>query len=429
MKVYFKYSLVLLLILLLVGVSMMAFAEEKKEVKTILFYSHRLAEQPYGDILRKQLDRYMVLHPNIKIETTTTSYTETPTKVSAMIMGGSPPDALYCGRYQGIWIPQGLLMDLEPFIKEYGAEKYKNKFPAAARGAVSGPNGDWYAIPAEVQFWTLTINQDRAKEAGIEIPKDRRWSWDEFLEVANKLNNPEKGKYAYVNYGYGSDAQAITVGQWMLANGGTYWGIDPKCTGVNLLTKENIEAIKYYVSLGMNGYQPPGYIERGGGDHYRLLGSVAAMAITHPGGVANAIASSGGKISGFTPLFTPGNGPRNLSMFVEAWGIGAGAKHPKLGWDLINWLNNKDNEIERFKVQGTLPAMKSAMQSVKEQMSDMKFWINLTDYAETAGYEYLPGAQEIKQVANDGLTRIYQGEKVETVLQDVEKKIKEIMKK
>lgn len=429
MKVYFKYSLVFLLILLLVGLSMMAFAEEKKEVKTILFYSHRLAEQPYGDILRNELERYMILHPDIKIETATTSYTETPTKLAAMVLGGASPDVVYCGRYQGIFRHEGLLMNLEPFIKEYGAEKYKSMFPDVAAGTVSDSEGEWYAIPAEIQFWTLNINADRAKEAGIEIPKDRRWNWDEFLEVANKLNNPEEGKYAFVNYGYGSDAQALVVGQWMLANGGTYWGIDPECTGVNLLTKENIEAVKRYISLGMDGYQPPGYIERGGGDHYRLLGSVAAMAITHPGGVANAIASSGGKISGFIPLFAAGDGARKLSMFIEAWGIGAGAKNPELGWDLLNWLNKEENEIERMEVQGTLPAMKSAMDKVKEEIPEMKFWIDLVDYSETSGYEYLPGGEEIKKEANDGLTRMYQGEKVETVLQDLEKKIKEIMKR
>lgn len=426
MKVYIKCGLAFLIILLLVGLSSISFAEESK---TILFYSHRLSEQPYGDILRKQLDRYMVLHPDIKIETATAPYDETPTKLSSMIMGGISPDMVYCGRYQGIFEPQGLLMDLEPFIKEYGGEEYKNRFPAASAGTVEGPDGDWYAIPAEIQFWTLNINADRAKEAGIVIPKDRQWSWDEFLEVANKLNNPEKGEYAYVNYGYGSSGQALVVGEWMLANGGTYWGIDPRCTEVNLLTKENIEAVKQYVSLGMDGYQPPGYIERGGGDHYRLLGSNSAMAMTHPGGVANAIASSGGKISSFIPLFTPGNGPFKISMFVEAWGIGAGAKHPKLGWDLLNWLNNEDNELERMKLQGTLPALTSALQKAKEQMPDMKFWIDLVEHSQLAGYEYLPGTEEMKQIMNDGLTRIYQGEEVETVLQDVEKKIKEIMKR
>jgi ABC-type glycerol-3-phosphate transport system substrate-binding protein len=400
--------------------------EKEVEPVTIKFFSHRFTEVPYGDILRKQVLEYETLHPNIKIQPVEAPTAERQAKLTTMVLGGEPPDAVFCARDMGGYIAQGVLMDLEPLIAKE-PPGFKDNFPPNAAAAASDPEtGHWMALPTETQFWTLVINDDRAAEVGLEIPADGVWTWEEFKAAADLLNDPDNDLYAFTDYGYGSDAHVITVGHWMLANGGSYWGFNKDCTEVSLVTPENIEAIEHYVSLAFDGYQPPGYIERGGGDHYRILGSIAAMAVTHPGGVSNAIANSGDTISGFTPVFLPGPGQK-VALFNEAWAIAEGAEHVEEAWELIKWLNEDEQCIARMEVQGSLPASLSALEKAKETFPDMAFWIDLTDHSDYACYEYLPRGGEFKQLANDALTEIYQGADVTATLTQLETQIEDLL--
>lgn len=43
-----------------------------------------------------------------------------------------------------------------------------------------------YALPGKRSITYVLLNEDRLKEAGLEVPKD--WTWDEFREYAKKLN-------------------------------------------------------------------------------------------------------------------------------------------------------------------------------------------------------------------------------------------------
>lgn len=401
------------------------------EKLTLQFYSHRFTEEPYGTILRKQVAEYEELNPNITIEIIDVPTGEASTKLISMVLGGAPPDAVFAARNMGYLKPQGVLMNLEPFIEKEGGQAYKDRFPKnAAETVMDVETGDWLGIPAETQLWTLVVNAERASEAGVDVKPGQTWTWEEFKVVADKFQDPANNKYAYVNYGYGSaGGAAITVGQWMLANGGSWWGITDNCTRVDLMTPENIEAVKNYISMGLEGYQPEGYIERGGGDHYNLMGdSSAAMAITHPGGVANALNKSQGTISAFIPVFLPGVNPK-VSMYTEAWAIAEGAEHPQEAWDFINWLNTDEKALERMQAQNTLPASLSAMAKVKEVMPENAFWIDLATGTQTEPgcYEYLPRVGEIAQVTTDSLTRVYQGEEVEVVMQELEVALKELV--
>jgi len=408
--------------------------EKPVEPITIKFFSHRFTEVPYGDILRKQVLEYEALHPNIKVQPIEVPTGERFAKFPAMVLGGSPPDAVFAARDTGYYIPQGLLMDLEPYIEKAGGKAYKERFPEHSWSSVTDPKtGHWRAIPAEQQMWSLVVNVDLAEEVGVELPEDRTWTWEEFMAAAEKFTRDTDGDgkvdhWAYTNYGTGSPSgQAIVVGQWMLANGGTWWGFNSDCTEVNLMIPENIEAFKHYISLGVNGYQPPGYVERGGGDHYRLLGEgAAAMAVTHPGGIAMATELSGGVLRLY-PMFLPGPGQK-VSLYTEAWAIAEGAEHPDEAWEFINWLNTDEKQLERMQVQGTLPASLSALEKVKEVKPENTFWVDLIGvHTEPGCYEYLPRIGEIKQVVTDACTRAYQGEDPETVLQETQDKLTQIL--
>lgn len=400
----------------------------QEEVTTITYFSHRFTEKPYGDVMRAQVAKFEELYPQYKVEPIEAPTSEAPQKLSTLMLGGVPPDLIFGGSNAGMFRAQGFFENLEPFIANEDPG-FKDRWPDFAQKWGQDPQtGDWYILPAESKFWTININADIAKEKGFEIPAGGQWTYEDFVKACDTyFTDPEAQKYCYGNYGYGSDAQAWVVGEWMIANGGSYWGFNEDCTQINLNTPENIESIQRYIDLGLKGYQPPGYVERNGSDHYRVAAEgTVAMFMTHLGGQANALTLSGGKISAFIPVFTPGK-VQKPSLYSEGFGIGKGAKNADAAWFLLKWLMEDEQQIERMKGQGTLPATKAALELVGEIDPSKIFWTN--DLHENAGFvcwDSSPHYAEGSKLQNDALTRLYNGESTDVVLPELEQKLKDL---
>ena len=399
-----------------------------QEVITITYFSHRFTEKPYGDVMRAQIAKFEELYPQYKVEPIESPTNEAPQKLSTLMLGGTPPDLIFGGSNAGMFRAQGFFANLEPFIAKEDAG-FTDRWPEFARKWGEDPEtGDMYIIPAESKFWTININADIVKEKGFEIPADGKWTYDEFIEACDTyFTDTDAQNYCYGNYGYGSDAQAWVVGEWMIANGGSYWGFNETCTEINLNTPENIEAIRRYVDLGVKGYQPPGYVERNGSDHYRVAAEgTVAMFMTHLGGQANALTLSGGTISAFIPVFTPGD-VQKPSLYSEGFGIGKDAQNAEAAWVLLKWLMEDEQQIERMKGQGTLPATTAALEQVGSVDPTKLFWTN--DLHKNSGFvcwDSSPHYSEGSKLENDALTRLYNGESIEEVLPELETKLKEL---
>ncbi len=99
-----------------------------------------------------------------------------------------------------------------------------------------------YGLPAFNDIWLTFYNKKIFDEANVPYPPAEGWTWDEYIETAKKLTNPEKGIYGsfmldYANYNY------------MYA---TQCGVEPyKADGTsNFDDPKYKEAIKFYYDLG-----------------------------------------------------------------------------------------------------------------------------------------------------------------------------------
>ncbi|MCJ7624738.1 MAG: extracellular solute-binding protein [Anaerolineaceae bacterium] len=400
----------------------------KEEFIKLRFFAHRFTEQPAGNILLGQLAKYEELHPEIRIETITAPTGPHKAKLVSMCLAGDCPDVIFAARATGYYFPAGILADLEPYIEKEGGQTYKDKFPESVWPAVTDPSdGKWHAIPTETQWWPVSVNKGLAMKAGVELPKDGAWTWEEFLDAADKFQ--AAGVYAFAGYGFrDSSPMTLALGQWMLANGGTFWGLSEDCKEMDLATLENIKGISQWLYLGQNGYMPPGWVEAGGGDVLRIMAhEEAAMMVLSPNVAEIVKDESTNPDLEFVPVYLPGPGQK-LSVFYESWAIGEGANYPDEAWELINWLNNDENVIERTTGQRTAPATLSILNQINDIDPKLGEYAALVDFedASPACYEYLPNIGELKANAADALVRIANGEDIEVVLLELEVTLKSI---
>lgn len=394
-------------------------------ITTITYFSHRFTEKPYGDVMRAQIAVFEDLYPQYKVEIIESPTQEAPQKLSTLMLGGEPPDLIFGGANAGMFRAQNFFANLEPFIAQEDPG-FKDRWPEFSLKWGEDPEtGDLHILPAESKFWTININADIAAEKGFTVPDGNRWTFEEFIQACDDyFTDPQNQKYCYGNYGYGSDAQAWVVGEWMIANGGSYWGFNEDCTEIDLNTPENKEAIQNYINLGLNGYQPAGYVERNGSDHYRVAADgTVAMFVTHLGGQANALTLSGGNISAFIPVFMPGP-VQKPSLYSEGFGLGRGGKNLEGAWVLLKWLMEDEQQIERMLGQGTLPATKAALAQVGDADPTKVFWTD--DLHENSGYvcwDSSPYYAEGSKIQNNALTELYNGASIDTVLPALEEEL------
>ncbi|RUT46223.1 extracellular solute-binding protein [Paenibacillus anaericanus] len=86
----------------------------------------------------------------------------------------------------------GLLEPLESYIEKDGY-KYEEEYLVDTK-----VNGKIYALPSSMQRWFVLLNKEMLDEAGLPVPTN--WTWDEFMEYAQKLTQGEGATKRYGAY-------------------------------------------------------------------------------------------------------------------------------------------------------------------------------------------------------------------------------------
>lgn len=201
------------------------------------------------------IDHFEETHPNVKVE-----YVHIPTdyntKLTTMVAAGQEPDvALLNGDMSLQWASQGKLMNMLELAE--GDEEFNidDVLPQCVywwdEGKACGVNGS-------LEVFGLFYNQDIFEEAGIEVPttEEEAWTWEEFLEVAQKLTIDQKGRNALdpefdekniKQFGIYSPSGANMISYAMAYTGQDFLTEDGK--GVNLAGTEAITAIQNFADL------------------------------------------------------------------------------------------------------------------------------------------------------------------------------------
>ena len=120
------------------------------------------------------------------------------------------------------WAAAGLLLDITEYVERdilaQGDSYFTGPF---ALTRYPKPDGGYYAMPYAIIHTVLWYNMDAFDAAGIEHPSEEGWTWEEFLDAAQKLTIDEDDDGLIDQWGFwmwrGRYAQ--TEG-WIYQNGG-----------------------------------------------------------------------------------------------------------------------------------------------------------------------------------------------------------------
>ncbi len=192
----------------------------------------------------KIAQKYEGEHSDIKVALQPGQWPTYWTKLSTQVAGGTAPDMIqmdqaYIAEYGG----RGALYDLS----KVGSIDFSTIDKSAVENGTI--NGKVYGISTGNNAYAVLANKDLFKKAGVPMPDDTTWTWDDYLKIAQKLHDASGG--AFVGTGWGGGVTDVQL--WARQNGEKMWTNDGK---LGVSTKTLTEWMDYSKKLFANGAGP-----------------------------------------------------------------------------------------------------------------------------------------------------------------------------
>lgn len=140
-------------------------------------------------ITQEAIDRFQEQNPNITIRPEFADFDGYFDRLATSVAGGDAPDVITLGgAYPREYGDRGALLDLSTVSEELDT----SMFPEAALGN-GNFNGTQYGVPTGVNTYAVLANPRVFEEAGVALPDDDTWTWEDYVDIANEIsaNSPE----------------------------------------------------------------------------------------------------------------------------------------------------------------------------------------------------------------------------------------------
>ena len=142
-----------------------------------------------ADITQAALDRFEEANPDISVKPEFADFNGYFDRLATSVAGSDAPDVMTLGgAYPREYGDRGALLDLS----EVSGELDLGKLPESALS-----NGNFsdvqYGVPTGNNTYALLINPRVFEEAGVPLPDEDNWTWEDFIETARAIseNSPE----------------------------------------------------------------------------------------------------------------------------------------------------------------------------------------------------------------------------------------------
>jgi multiple sugar transport system substrate-binding protein len=312
----------------------------KEETVTLQFMGWE-ASPLETESVKKGLEKFMQLHPNIKVDYQPVPGAQYAQKLLTMLAGNAAPDVFFLGATDYRSFQQrNVLLDLTPMFE---TEMTINDFiPSSA--AIMSIEGKIYGVSSCTVSPVLYYNKDLFDKANLPYPPSdpaKAWTWQQFRDAAKQLTVTKGDKVE--QYGaFGFENFYMTTSQ-IFSNGGKLFSDDAKSMLINSPeTNEVLQAIhdlrvvdgvaptaKTLESIGMS----PTQMLQTGKVAMMVNGSWALQelaSMNFPVGVA--------ALPKFKDAVTHGQ-----AHVHSAW---ANTKHPREAWELVKFLSSEEYQID-----------------------------------------------------------------------------------
>ncbi|MDQ0675884.1 multiple sugar transport system substrate-binding protein [Pseudarthrobacter siccitolerans] len=307
----------------------------------------------------KVIDAFEAEHPNIKIESEPGEWASYWDKLATKTAANDAPDVIqmdqkYIAEYGG----RGALLDLS---KQDGIDTSK----LDKEGLASGQYDDaQYGISTGQNAYVIMANSKVFDAAGVPLPDDTKWTWDDFMATAAKISAAGDGK----NYGaaYGTNEADLII--WLRQHGENLYSEDGK------LAFETSTAASFWERLKEqrdSKASPPATVateDAGAGLEESLFGTNrVGMAWWWTNQLGSLEATTGSRIKMLRAPSVDGSAAQNGMYYKPSmfWSASSRSKHPKEASTFINFLANSPEAGAILMTDRGVPTNSEIVEAIK----------------------------------------------------------------
>ena len=332
-------------------------------------------------ITQEAIDRFQEQNPDITIKPEFADFDGYFDRLATSVAAGDAPDVITLGgAYPREYGDRGALLDLSTVSEELDT----SMFPEAALGNGSF-SGTQYGVPTGVNTYAVLANPRVFEEAGVALPDDDTWTWEDYVDIANEIsaNSPEgvygtsdptsadaldlysrqQGKGLYTEDGkLDIDAQILTD-WWTMSKGLMESGGAPEAS----MTTE------------LAGQPSPEQTLMGRG--------LAGLQLEWSNQYAAFTSASGDPL---VLLRAPGESVQEPGMWLQAsqlYTISAKSEHPKEAARFVDFLVNDPQAGKIIKTDRGIPANPDVLAELEPELTEMEQVVTtfMGEMAEDAG--------------------------------------------
>lgn len=169
--------------------------EGTEEQVEVTFWRHDFA--PEAESFKRLIATFEAEYPNIKIKMELFPNDQYETKIRTALAGQSAPDIMAIdGPTLASYAHNGALIPLDDYMNKDGNKE------DIAKPVLEGLtyDGKIFAAPNNDASLAMFYNKKMFEEKGISLPSkdpDEAWTWEQVLDAAKQLNDPDKGVYGW----------------------------------------------------------------------------------------------------------------------------------------------------------------------------------------------------------------------------------------
>ncbi|OPJ59496.1 ABC transporter substrate-binding protein [Clostridium oryzae] len=231
----------------LAGCSKKAASKDGKVTLSVFTYAQPQEKKVYLKLAKE----YMQKHPKVKINWNIVDGTVYATKMKALFASKKVPDIFYTGAGDlRAYVNAKELLPLDSYVKKLNIDTASIWSQALERYKYDGTKvgqGTLYALPKDISAFGFAYNKTMFKKNGIADPDPNKpYTWDEFLQICQKLTKDTNGDSKKDQWGAGFDPN-YSIEPFIWTNGADFLNKDG--TKVTINTPEFQEALQYFTDL------------------------------------------------------------------------------------------------------------------------------------------------------------------------------------
>ena len=343
------------------------------------------------------VDKFEAENPGIKLNLEVVSWNDVHQVVDTRIANNNAPDILNIDTFSE-FVPDGLLMPVEDYCPE---ELFADFFPAFIAESVI--DDTVWAVPDLASARALFYNVDILDEVGVDVPT----TWAELEDVSQAIIDYYDGEV----YPWGID---MTTDEGQAAFAYYAWGNGGGFTDENgdwaLNSPENVEAVKFAVSLVEKGYTNPNPATQTRYDLQDMFAAGKLAMVIVPNQLPTYVADKGGEINMATAGIPAAEGKTSSSVgvmdrimaFKDESAPDQEARNEAIG-KFLEFFYRPENYVGWVSMEGFLPAVNSAVEALVEADPSFEAWLDVL-----ATCQFYPAAKAEWAQVRQGVTTVEQ---------------------